>query len=419
MKKRDDKNENEVEKVTKNKIELYKVICFVCVMIITAVAILKARECGESNGKTSDGGTETTGIELDKNDSSDVTEEQNRNTDTNTDLSTEEHIANDTEKETEEDTAQQGNYMKISSKEGTYFKYPDTTQIRVDNAAYDISGYSDEVSGMYAELVNKVAEKLGSETNIYSLLIPTSYSITLPDDIKNQIPSYVEQSEHIDKVFNKYSSKVIQINCYNNLMKHRDEYLYFRTDHHWNGRGAYYAYESFCKVKGVKPYKLKERTEIDFDGFLGSFYSGNREDKKLLPADTVNAYYPHSTSTTIVFYNEDDVPTEWSIIKDVSTWNSASKYSTFAGGDNPLTKYTNPEVKDDSVCIIINESYGNALIPFLIDHYSTIYEIDFRYWNGNVIEFANEIHANDVIFANSIVMVSTGSLVGKISNIIN
>ena len=26
-------------------------------------------------------------------------------------------------------------------------------------------------------------------------------------------------------------------------MQHRDEYIYFGTDHHWTADGAYYAYE--------------------------------------------------------------------------------------------------------------------------------------------------------------------------------
>ena len=80
----------------------------------------------------------------------------------------------------------------------------------------------------------------------------------------------------------------------------------------------------------------------------------------------------------------------WSIIADVSSWGAASKYSTFAGGDSPFAVFTNPEVKDGSVCVIVKESYGNALLPYLVDHYSTVYEIDYRYWEGNIVDFVTE-----------------------------
>ena len=33
------------------------------------------------------------------------------------------------------------------------------------------------------------------------------------------------------------------------LMQHRDEYIYFGTDHHWTADGAYYAYEAYCESK--------------------------------------------------------------------------------------------------------------------------------------------------------------------------
>ena len=30
----------------------------------------------------------------------------------------------------------------------------------------------------------------------------------------------------------------------------KDEYLYFKTDHHWTPNGAYRAYEQFCSLQG-------------------------------------------------------------------------------------------------------------------------------------------------------------------------
>ena len=108
----------------------------------------------------------------------------------------------------------------------------------------------------------------------------------------------------------------------------------------------------------------------------------------------------------------------WSIIADVSSWGSASKYSTFAGGDSPFAVFTNPEVKDGSVCVIVKESYGNALLPYLVDHYSTVYEIDYRYWDGNIVDFVNEKKADDLIFANNMSMLRSVYLIGMLEEII-
>ena len=120
----------------------------------------------------------------------------------------------------------------------------------------------------------------------------------------------------------------------------------------------------------------------------------------------------------MVCYDKDGTPTKWPIISDVSQWAASSKYNTFAGSDHPLTVFQNPDVTDGSVCIVVKESFGNALMPYLVDHYSTVYEIDFRYWQGDLVEYAREQGADDLIFANNIMMISTGLLVGSLSNII-
>lgn len=309
-------------------------------------------------------------------------------------------------------------YPELKSKNGTFNTYS-SGAIRVDNAAFSVCGtLSDSVTSKYAALVSEVADCLNGKTKVYSLIIPTSYGVTLPDDIKTQIANYADQGENITKVFSKMSENVTPVYCYDDLMTHRDEYLYFRTDHHWNGKGAYYAYAAFCRTKGIEPYTLEEREKKEFDGFLGTMYQNNGKDKNLLPADTVEAFLPASANATMKFTNTEGTTYDWPIVKDVSEWSSGAKYNTFAGSDNPITEFTNPDVADGSVLIVVKESFGNALLPYLVDHYSKIYEIDYRYWKGDLVSFAEEVGADDLLFANNIMMTSTSLLVGNLSKII-
>ena len=71
------------------------------------------------------------------------------------------------------------------------------------------------------------------------------------------------------------------------------------------------------------------------------------------------------------------------------------------------------------MCVIVKESYGNALLPYLVDHYSTIYEIDYRYWEGNLFDFALEKGADDLIFANNLSMIGSNLLIGKLDGIVS
>ena len=288
----------------------------------------------------------------------------------------------------------------------------------MDNCGFEAGGYNDSVVSTYAGLVNKVANALAGTTKVYSLAIPTAFGIMFPNDVQDKCPDYIDQGESIKKLFAKYNTNVVPVNCFDKLMLHRDEYLYFRTDHHWNGIGAYYAYEAFCETKGITPYTMEQRKLVTFGGFLGSYYTNTNKDSAFLPADTVYAYKPYSTQATMKFYDSKGNATAWPIIVDVSDWMSSAKYNTFAGADNPLAIFTNPQVKDGSVCVIVKESFGNALLPYLVDHYSTIYEIDYRYWSGDLVAYSKSVGADELIFANNVLMMSTSVSVGQLSKII-
>lgn len=310
-------------------------------------------------------------------------------------------------------------YPALKSRSGAYHNYG-TCAIRVDNTAFEQYGYSDSLAADYAALVSRTADALAGKVTVYDLAIPTAIGVVLPDDIAEIMPGYTDQGDAIQKIFAKMSDNVVTVDCFDNLMQHRDEYLYFHTDYHWNGLGAYYAYESFCKTKGIEAIGVDERPEKQFKGFLGALYWNNcRKDPALESnPDTVLAYCPKSERASMTYTDKKGDTYNWSIIMDVSNWKTSTKYSTFAGGDNPFAVFTNPDVTDGSVCVVVKESYGNALLPYLVDHYSTIYEIDYRYWNGNLIDFAAEKNANDLIFANNLSMIGSSLLIGKLAGIV-
>ena len=295
-------------------------------------------------------------------------------------------------------------YPLLQSQSGTY-KFVNGLLV-VDNAAFETCGYSDGVASSYADLINQAGSALAGITNVYCLAIPKSIGIMVPDDIQAIYSGYPNQNQHIENVFAKLSPNVTPVRCFDNLMRHRNEYLYFRTDHHWNGIGAYYAYEAFCEAKGITPYTMAQREEVKYENYYGTLANSGVQ-----PADTVFAYKPYSKSATMSFYqNDGKYVANWPIIS------SAKNYNCFAASDQPLAIFKNPEVTDGSVCIVVKESFGNALLPYLVDHYSTIYEIDYRYWTGNLMDYAVEVGATDMIFANNIMMISTSLLVGKLAD---
>ena len=309
-----------------------------------------------------------------------------------------------------------GEYPKLTSQSGTIVPYGDGSVIRVDNMAYEMYYFSGKGTDKYAEVVNRAVASMSDFADVYVIAIPTAMGIVLPDDIQAQMSNYTDQGKCIQTVFSKLDPAAIGVNVYPNMMAHRDKYLYFRTDYHWNGRGAYYAYEAFCQTKGVTPYTLEQRELQCFDGFTGALYLKHCDQDPALELDTVEAFHPYFDGISMTYTDVSGNSYKWNVISNVSKWKASAKYSAFAGGDNPYTEYFNPNVTDGSVAVVVKESYGNALIPYLVDHYSALYEIDYRYWNGDLAEFARSVGADDVIFANNLVMMGSTYLIGMLSD---
>lgn len=288
----------------------------------------------------------------------------------------------------------------------------------VGNAAYELYTYLDDPAENYAKTVNQAAENLSGTAQVYDLIIPLGSGITFPDNLRGQIQSG-DQREAVKKIQEKLSGNVKAVEIYDSLMEHRSEYIYFRTDHHWTALGAYYAYEDFCEAKGIAPNPLDGYETVEFDNFLGSFYFNDTDECEQLgkTPDVVTAYQPKMDA---IMHIEDarGVKYDSKVIYDESNAAASLKYSCFIAGDNPYTEIVNNELTDGSSCLVVKESFGNSFIPFLVDHYQTIYVVDYRYWTGSVSELAKEKGVQDVLFINNLSMIRNKNLVGKLYRLV-
>ncbi len=288
--------------------------------------------------------------------------------------------------------------------------------VRDGDTVYECYYYNDKFVTQYANAINTFAATLPATANVYSMMIPNSMGITLPDSLESVVPS-TNQKTAINNLNAKLSANVTPVQIYDTLRAHRSEYIYFRTDHHWTALGAYYAYSDFCAKTGKAATSLSAMSTKDYTGFLGTFYRDSKENPKLAAnPDTVTVHYPKNNDSIKLQYTDTDgVVHNWPLLSDVTDYAARLKYATFAGGDNPMVVTTNAALNDGSVCIIIKESYGNAIIPFLADSYQTVYAFDYRYDHRDLSAFVAEHPNADVVFANNVSMIQSSYLVGKLA----
>ena len=88
------------------------------------------------------------------------------------------------------------------------------------------------------------------------------------------------------------------------------------------------------------------------------------------------------------------------LLADMTQRETNTKYLTFLGTDYALTTVTNNSIPDAPVCIVIKDSFGNALVPFLSQCYHKVYAIDYRKYQGSPLRFLIDTYdVDDVIFA--------------------
>lgn len=288
----------------------------------------------------------------------------------------------------------------------------------VGSAGYEMYNYVGSLAEKYQSTVNAVADSLSGVSQVYAMAIPLSSGITLPDELFSDIPGS-DQAQAEKDILAGMGQNVKTIPLHDVMMSHRTEYIYFRTDHHWTALGAYYAYVQFCTAKGITPHNLSDYEVSQFPGFLGSFYNdGGKPDAMKNDPDTVNAYHPVSATASMKYGdNENSTLTGGQVIFDESTASASLKYGTFIMGDNPFTVIENPEVSNGESCIVVKESFGNAFVPFLVDHYQTVYVVDYRYYSGSVIQLARDKGVKDVLFVNNLSAIRGSYQMGKLAGV--
>ena len=169
----------------------------------------------------------------------------------------------------------------------------------------------------------------------------------------------------------------------------------------------------------MKPTPIDSYETMTFDNFLGTMYPYCNQAPALgNNPESVTAYIPLATND-MQFLDKNGTTMDYKVITDVSGWNSASKYNCFIGSDQPLAWIHNPKKSDGSSCLVVKESYGNAFVPFLVDHYEYVYVVDYRFYPKSLTELIAEKEIKNVLFLNNVMATSTDTLVPSLLALVN
>lgn len=294
--------------------------------------------------------------------------------------------------------------------------------VLIEDAGYEYYNFVEENTNNYIKLVSEAGEALSNTSTLYEMVVPTSMDIMLPESYisEHNVNSSDQRKAIEDYMYpsiKNMNPDVKTVSLFDTLKLHSNEYIYFRTDHHWTQLGAFYAYQEFCKVANFTPLELEDFDKESYDGFLGSFYKDCLSSAMQANPDTVEAYFPPVDASLTYTTSDGTVVEGQPVIQDGSAYDPEWLYLIFISGDQPYEEIVNNGLDDGSACIVVKESFGNAFVPFLVPHYQHVYVVDYRYYSGSVVDLAQEKNAQDVILINNISMTRSADRISELSSV--
>ena len=263
-----------------------------------------------------------------------------------------------------------------------------------NGAVYTISNYGKQSVGYISRCLDYY-KSLFPDTRISIMPAPVSSILIDNPEITEKFTS---QKYILDTMQSRMSPQINFVNTYNEIFSHRTEYLYFKSDHHWTQLGAYYAYRAFAESAGFSPTPLSDmHREIINSSFNGSMYNFTGDERVKDFIDQVEVYYPTKPATmTVTKHDGSTLTYNRTIIGE------SGNYQAFIAGDNPYTVINVPDNPQNLSILVIKDSYGNALVPFLTEHYGNIIVIDPRYCDINIYDHFKDYGLTDILVTGNI-----------------
>lgn len=264
-----------------------------------------------------------------------------------------------------------------------------------DGRALELYGGGYSRGKNYAETVNQLKQMVG-EVNVFSLVAPKAVSFYLPEKYSYLTASEYDNIDYLNGFLDDY---VYPVDAYTALSEHVNEDIYFRTDHHWQPLGAYYAAEEFAKTAQVPFAPLSAYETVALEGYVGTMYGWSNENPEVKKHPDVFTYYKPKNDYTVTYYSQSLTdPFEGSLfLRSLDTVPTVSWYLVFMGGDDKVA-HIHTDVTNGRKLVMVKDSYGNAFVPCLTNSFEDIWVVDMRHFEGSISQLVKDEGLTDVLF---------------------
>ena len=223
-------------------------------------------------------------------------------------------------------------------------------------------------------------------------MIVPSASTVLSSLLPANAPIF-DENIYLDKIFDAVSGTANVYDAREVLSKHTDEYIYYRTDHHWTALGAFYVYEQYAEANGKPVFDTSAHEAVEVPDFYGTSYSSARRIGAI--TDTITYYNLDNILTVFNTQPDGTVTTETGTLYNTEKFSTRDKYAAFLRGNNG---YSEVQGNGEGSILVVKDSYANSFIPYLTEDYEKIGVVDFRANMTKIDEIMQQGRYDKVLF---------------------
>lgn len=213
---------------------------------------------------------------------------------------------------------------------------------------------------------------------------------------RSHLPSFVvpvDQPADITEFISRLDPSIQGLDISKNLEQVKDEYVFYKTDHHWTSLGAWQGASALLQACQIEPdlsaydrYPVSNTFEGTLQARTGSIFL----------KDTIDIYVAKNNPDYLVMANNDGVYE--STIYDQEALAGKDQYEVFLGGNDALVQISANTPDSNRHLLVFKDSYANAMIQFLLPYFRTITIVDPRYFYDNIDRLMEANMITDVLY---------------------
>lgn len=227
------------------------------------------------------------------------------------------------------------------------------------------------------------------QLNMVAAIVPNAATIHA-DKLPANAPVRDQQAD-LDRI-QKALSKLFFVDVTGTLTEHKDEQLFYRTDHHWTSLGAAYAFEAIAPALDIRAPALSTYTRYTASTTFSGTLSAKTGIRDL--ADEVELFVP---ATEVIYFVKYPDGEEVRTLYRKAALDTKDHYTVFFGGNYPRVDITTTAETGKNL-LVFKDSYANCFLQFLYPYYEHITMVDPRYYYDSVETILSGEAITDVLY---------------------